>query len=137
MARVALDEIVLQATSPAMLVAGAEVYVYERGTEDEAEVFGSEAGEDTLSQPLSTDDDGRIEGAGKRPWLEEGSYDVKVNGEIMPWEAVRGDLRLIASKGVVVGGTASTPRPVGFASVEWQQKDEPENALEGDTWIAT
>jgi hypothetical protein len=134
--RVALDEIVIKATSPATLLDDAEVYVYERGTEKEADVFTAETGESTLEQPLTTDNGGRIEGDNQRVWFEEGSYDVRVNGETLPWEAVRGDLLMSAGKGVVIGGEADTPRPP-FASVEWQQEEEPENAIDGDTWIAT
>jgi hypothetical protein len=35
------------------------------------------------------------------------------------------------------GSVASTPRPVGFASVEWYGDVEPENAIDGDTWVDT
>lgn len=41
-----------------------------------------------------------------------------------------------SGKGFVVhGATASTPRPPGFGSIEWQGSVEPENAIDGDTWI--
>lgn len=39
-------------------------------------------------------------------------------------------------KGFVAhGAVAGTPRPSGFASIEWQGSVEPENAIDGDTWI--
>jgi hypothetical protein len=34
------------------------------------------------------------------------------------------------------GEDAETPRPEGFASIEWHGALEPENAIDGDTWIA-
>jgi hypothetical protein len=35
------------------------------------------------------------------------------------------------------GSNASTPRPIGFASIEWYGEVEPLNAIDGDTWIDT
>lgn len=45
---------------------------------------------------------------------------------------------LAKSKGVAKhADTASFTRPTGFASIEWQGTVEPDNAVEGDTWIDT
>lgn len=46
--------------------------------------------------------------------------------------------RSTSGKGYVNhGATAGTARPSGYASVEWSGSVEPENALDGDTWIDT
>lgn len=91
MARVPLTEVVLLATNPATFAQGATVYVYKRGTKTPVTVYDAESGGSTLSQPLVTDAGGRIEGSGDVGWVEEGSYDLSVNGQTVPWEASRGD----------------------------------------------
>ena len=43
-----------------------------------------------------------------------------------------------AAKGHVNhGNAAATPRPSGYASVEWIGSVEPQNAVDGDTWVNT
>jgi hypothetical protein len=43
-----------------------------------------------------------------------------------------------ATKGYVNhGNAADTPRPSGYASVEWIGSVEPQNAVDGDTWVNT
>ena len=43
-----------------------------------------------------------------------------------------------ADKGYVNhGDAAGTPRPPGYVSVEWIGSVEPENAVDGDTWVNT
>jgi len=43
-----------------------------------------------------------------------------------------------ADKGYVNhGNKADTPRPAGYASVEWIGSVEPANAVDGDTWVNT
>ena len=81
MARVPLIEVVFKATSPATLVSGSTIYVYERGTTTEAVVYSAESGGDLLEQPLTTDDAGHVEKDGQVGWVEAGSYDFKVDGE--------------------------------------------------------
>lgn len=46
--------------------------------------------------------------------------------------------KLIQDKGFVNhGSTASTPRPDGYASIEWYGSVEPNNMANGDTWVQT
>jgi hypothetical protein len=35
------------------------------------------------------------------------------------------------------GNVAATPRPSGYSSVEWIGSVEPQNAVDGDTWVNT
>ena len=91
MSRVPLTETVLLATVPASFDRNREVLVHLRGTETKATVYGSEVGGGTLSQPLLTDAGGRPRGSGgETPWLEEGSYDLSIDGQVVPWEAAKG-----------------------------------------------
>jgi hypothetical protein len=90
MSRVALSELVFKNTSPLSVDRGATVYVYERGTETQATLYAAETGGTTLAQPLTTDTGGRPEKNGTTPWVEPGSYDLKVDGTTAPWEAASG-----------------------------------------------
>ena len=73
MARVEIPFAVTQ-TSNGAAVAGASVQVNVRGG-GPATVYAAETGGTTLSNPLTTDAAGRIEG-----WLDEGSYNLVVSG---------------------------------------------------------
>lgn len=75
MARVEIDEIVLRsAGSSVSTVAGASIQVNIRNA-GAATVYAAATGGTTLSNPLTSDAYGRIEG-----WLDEGSYDLVVSG---------------------------------------------------------
>ncbi len=70
---------------------GASVAIQHRGTGTTATVYGAESGGTTISNPVVTDADGRIEG-----WVDEGSYNLVVSGSGIStytarFEAVRGD----------------------------------------------
>jgi hypothetical protein len=134
MARVPLNEIILRATSPATLAQGVAVHVYERGTEIETEIFSAESGGVALAQPLASDSDGRIRGDGELAWLEEGSYDLSVNGETIPWEAAKGDSARIAVNRV--GADLDTPRLDAEINL-WIAEGQPENATKADLVIDT
>jgi hypothetical protein len=89
MERVALVEVALDGVeSPtARFLAGASVLVYKRGTETKATVHSAESGGVEVEQPLETDQAGRILSAkGEICWVDAGSYDLKIAGEVVPWE---------------------------------------------------
>lgn len=91
MSLVALTETILLATNPASFDRGKEVSVYMRGSEELATLYSAESGGVPLTQPLITDRGGRPRGAGETlAWVEEGSYDIAVDGQRVPWEAARG-----------------------------------------------
>lgn len=55
---------------------------------------------------------------------------------VSAWWPAAGDLN--ADKGVVLhGADAAAPRPEGYLSIEWVGSVEPDNAIDGDTWINT
>ncbi|HEX6456233.1 MAG TPA: glycosyl hydrolase family 28-related protein [Solirubrobacterales bacterium] len=97
MSRVALTEVVLTATSPPSVGTGLQVNIYKRGTKSKATVYAAEAGATTLSQPLLTDSEGRPENNGVTPWVDPGSYDLEINGEVVPWEAASGTISAAAA----------------------------------------
>lgn len=87
--RVEIPHVVRRASgAPA---ASASVRVYLRGTTTNATVYSAATGTGTLTQPLTTDASGRIEG-----WVNPGRYDVvpTVDGYAytQPWDASAGAL---------------------------------------------
>lgn len=75
-------------------VVGASVQVNVRGTGSPATVYSGETGGTTVSNPLVTDANGRVEG-----WVDEGSYALGISGSgitsySQPYEAARGDLSI-------------------------------------------
>lgn len=95
MARVELlatvDKIVTSNLQP---VSGASVQVNVRATGTPAIVYAGETGGTTVSNPLITDANGRVNG-----WIDEGSYVLGVSGSGItsynqPYEAVRGSIQL-------------------------------------------
>jgi hypothetical protein len=77
-------------TSDGSAVSGASVQVNLRSG-GPATVYSAETGPTTLSNPLTTTAEGRIEG-----WVDEGSYNLQVSGGTITsytqaWDAVRGD----------------------------------------------
>jgi hypothetical protein len=51
--------------------------------------------------------------------------------------AVHGLSSTAAIEGVVVSDSAAAARPTGFASIKWINANEPDNAVNKDTWIDT
>lgn len=153
MARIALVEVAFDSVeSPAArFLVGASFYVYGRGTETEADLYDDDSGGSKLDQPLVADQSGRIRSQdGEIAWAAEGSYDVVHGDETIPWEAAKGGsggggggavdsvIEELATSGkgyVNHGEDAGKARPSGFASIEWHGSAEPENAVDGDTWI--
>jgi len=91
MSRVALSEPIFRPTAPVRFASGLSVYVYERGTAVLATVYDAEAGGAELTQPLTTDSSGRPKKSGKTPFVEPGSYDLRVGNETLAWEAASGE----------------------------------------------
>lgn len=83
MARVPLNDLTLEGTTPPRFAVGAQVYIYERGTTTETVVYPTEAGGSPLTQPLTVDAKGYTPG-----WVDEGSYDREIDGETFPFEAL-------------------------------------------------
>lgn len=83
MPRVPLNDLTLLGTTPPRFAVGAQVYVYDRGTTDEANVYAAEAGGAPVAQPLTVNAKGYTPG-----WVEEGQYDRVISGETFPFEAV-------------------------------------------------
>jgi microcystin-dependent protein len=81
--------------------AGVSVLVQKRGSGTTIPVYASETGGTTVSNPLVTDADGRING-----WVDSGSYNLTISGSgittyTQPYESVRGDgVDLIAAAAV-------------------------------------
>ena len=134
MARVPLIEVVFKATSPATLVSGSTIYVYERGTTTEAVVYSAESGGDLLEQPLTTDDAGHVEKDGQVGWVEAGSYDFKVDGEDpVPRELPKGGAggEIVVNR---IGDELSAPRLDAPVNI-WIAKGQPENETAEDIVI--
>lgn len=88
---VTVDKIVSSNLQP---VSGASVQVNTRSTGSPATVYAGETGGTTVSNPLVTDSNGRVNG-----WVDEGSYVLGISGSGItsynqPYEAVRGDMSL-------------------------------------------
>lgn len=114
---------VFQATNPASYAVGINVEIFVRGADvEKAEpvaVYSDETGGELLVQPLVTDEAGRIEGQEEQDcWVEEGSYDVLVEGTVNPWEAVRGDNFEPPSK-IIRGSGARSARRYVDDDVRW------------------
>lgn len=163
MSGVPLSETILAATNPASFAIGKQVFVYERGTTAEIPIFRDEALTESVTQPLLTDKGGRLrEDVGGTVgtqvlFVAEGSAPDLVSGDQrVPLPPIGGgglskeEVEAIAEEkggapveenleasgmGVVIEGTASTPRPTGFKSVTWIQEEEPEHIAVGDVWI--
>jgi hypothetical protein len=98
MSRVALSELIFAATNPPSFAVARKVTVCARGTETPTTVHSAESGGSSLTQPLTTDKDGRPHGPeGEDAWVEPGSYDLRVDpvreGEetqVLHWEAAKG-----------------------------------------------
>lgn len=91
MARVPLTEAAFLATDPATFASGYDVTVLKRGTETQADVYSAEEAGSKLVQPLVTDEGGRPRGSNDAlGWVEEGSYDLLIDGQTIPWEAAKG-----------------------------------------------
>lgn len=88
---VTVDKIVSSNLQP---VSGASVQVNVRSTGSPSTVYSAETGGTTVSNPLVTDANGRVNG-----WVDEGSYVLGVSGSGItsynqPYEAVRGDMSI-------------------------------------------
>lgn len=119
---VPITESVLRNSNPATFVVGKSVYVYRRGTTIEATLYGNEAGTGSpLTQPLTTDKGGHPEGpGGVTAYVEAGSYDFKVNGETLHWEAAQGGAGGVdlSPTGVADTDTAALKALLATGSVE-------------------
>jgi hypothetical protein len=90
MSRLQLSEPFWRRASPenelVAFAANYPVFVYMRGTEEEATFWSAEEGGSEVGQPLRTDDNGQaVDGDGNLVWLDYDEYDVVVNGERIPW----------------------------------------------------
>lgn len=88
---VTVDKIVSSNLQP---VSGASVQVNVRSTGSPATVYAGETGGTTVSNPLVTDANGRVNG-----WVDEGSYVLGISGSGItsynqPYEATRGDMSI-------------------------------------------
>lgn len=105
---------------------------------DAATLHSAKEGGTTVSNPLTTDQSGRVSA-----WIDTGQYRLLVEGEDLEpfveyWSSVPGDNLVAYAKGQIVHGTdAGTARPSGFASIEWVGAVPPVNAQIQDTWINT
>ena len=86
-AGIPLTEGFFESTNPATFARGKEVFVYERGTEDEVQLYADEALTQPISQPLITDKGGRphTSGSGEIAWLAPTACDIVVDGQKVPW----------------------------------------------------
>lgn len=101
----------MEATNPASFASKKDVYVYERGTGVEAQLYGDEALTEPVSQPLVTDAAGRPhDGSGRIVWAADSKpKDIELDGQRQPWNPPGGgavDLsgyQQIAQKGAANG----------------------------------
>jgi hypothetical protein len=82
-----LTEGFLEATNPASFARGKDVYVYERGTEDQVQLYADEGLTEPTTQPLMTDNGGRArDDSGRLAWIADSApKDIKLDGQILPW----------------------------------------------------
>lgn len=66
--------------------------------------------------------------------IPEATTDMATQAEL---DAAVGDIDESGKGFVAHGADKTVARPSGFASIEWQGSVEPENAIDGDTWIET
>lgn len=165
MSRFPVDEVFWRRTNGSELVSFGRNYpvlLVEPGTSEPLVLWSEEEGGVEVAQPLLTDTDGRAVGKdGVRPWSDTADYDVLINGQRYPKRAPAGggggggavdsvagrtgavvltvaDIGGLSTNGkgyVNHGEDAGEARPSGFASIEWHGSAEPENAIDGDTWI--
>lgn len=88
MARVPFDWVVRSRGGP--VVEAQELYIFNRGTNDTAEVWSAETGGGLVLQPLVPDGEGRF--TDPEIWVEAGPYDVFMPGDavnpVQRWEAI-------------------------------------------------
>jgi len=111
MARVEIPILVTLNTGLPAVGASAQVNV-RNSTPDT--VYAAETGGTTVTNPLTTDSMGRVEG-----WVDEGSYDIVVSGSgittyTQRFEANRGDGTTLIGTGAVALGTFKHIGNVGF-----------------------
>lgn len=89
-ARVATDEIVVMDRN-GNVQPNTPCWIYERDTTNPATLYDSPGGAGTVTQPITTDDDGYPVSpiTGEELWVEIGSYDVTAIGfeRVLHWEA--------------------------------------------------
>src|ERR1700750_878345 len=88
MARVEIPTLVILSTGLPAVAASAQINIR---NSTPATVFANETGGTTVTNPLTTDSMGRVEG-----WVDEGSYDIVISGSgittyTQRFEANRGD----------------------------------------------
>lgn len=111
MARVEIPILVILSTGLPAVGASAQVNIRNSVA---ATVFSGETGGTTVTNPLTTDANGRIEG-----WVDEGSYDIVISGSgittyTQRFEANRGDGTTKIGDGAIAAGTFRVNGNVGF-----------------------
>lgn len=134
MSRVALSELIFQGANPVRTAPGKTVYVYRRGTEEQATLYAAESGETTLSQPLTTNSAGLPTKSGAQVWVEPGSYDLRVSGLTSPWEASRAADGPYLDAREFVGYTRSTSDKSTQLAKALQRAYEHEMGIEHPPW---
>src|ERR1700745_2236284 len=110
MARVEIPILVLLHTGAPAAAVSAQVNIR---NSTPATVYANETGGLTVTNPLTTDSMGRVEG-----WVDEGSYDIVVSGSgittyTQRFEANRGDGTTLIGNGAVAAGTFKIVSNVG------------------------
>ena len=110
---VPLTEGYLDSTSPATFARDKDVFIYERGTETEVQLFADEGLSVPVSQPLITDKGGRPhDGTGAIVWLAPVACDIVLDGQRQPWNPP-GFVDLSGYQATAQRGVAN-----GYASLE-------------------
>lgn len=109
------------------VVAGAEIIVKKRNSNEQATVYAGETGTAEIAQPLVSDGLGRIEG-----WVEGGSYDLHVSSPVASYlqrfEAVRGDAPIppgTITAAMLAGDAASRIASPGDIKMSARAEPEP------------
>lgn len=84
MTRVPLAELIYQGANPVRTAPGRQVFVYTRGTKEQASIYAAETGESTVTQPLVTDAGGLPTSNGSQVWIVAGAYTFEVAGSLVP-----------------------------------------------------
>lgn len=107
-------------------LAGVSVFVYERGTTTEADVYDAESAGSLVAQPLTTNAEGQVADR----WVEAGSYDLNVAADAIEatraWEAIRGvdTAHLVLDNAAnTITAPSATDRPLTIRGAPTQEND--------------